>query len=78
VVVVIDGGPKTVMVSDWVAVPFVGLAESVTLTVNVWEVLVAVGVPEIHPSGLRVSPAGSVPESRVQTYGVLPPEANRG
>jgi hypothetical protein len=35
----------------------------------------AVGVPEIVPAADKVTPAGSVPEARLQLYGVVPPLA---
>ena len=57
-------GPETV---------FVGLLESVTVTVR-FEVPAAVGVPPtVQP--LNVRPAGSVPELIEQLYGVVPPLA---
>ena len=64
-----------VMVSDCETV-FVGLLESVTVTVTV-EAPAVVGVPlTVQP--LRVSPAGSVPELMEQVYGVVPPFASIG
>ena len=50
VVVMVRAGvvPGIVIVSSCVAVPF-GLAESVTMTLNVLVLLVAVGVPDITP-----------------------------
>ena len=52
-----------VIVRDWVAVK---LLASVTLKVTEAELTAAVGVPEITPLELSVSPAGNVPEVIVQ------------
>jgi hypothetical protein len=41
------------------------------------DVPVAVGVPEITPVAVRVSPAGSVPLAIDQEYGGVPPVAAR-
>ena len=49
-------------------------AASVTLTVKLAETGV-VGVPEITPALLRLSPAGSAPEARVQVRVPVPPVA---
>src|SRR5262249_3149348 len=50
-------------------------APAVTWTVTL-EVRVAVGVPEITPlTGVRVSPAGSVPLAIDHVYGGVPPVA---
>ena len=49
-------------------------AASVTLTVKLAATGI-VGVPEITPALLRLSPAGSVPEARVQVSVPLPPVA---
>ena len=49
-------------------------AASVTLTVKLAATGV-VGVPEITPAWLRLSPAGSVPEARVHVRVPLPPVA---
>ena len=58
-------GPETV---------FVGLPESVTITV-MFDVPGAVGVPPtVQP--LSVSPAGNVPDVIEQLYGVVPPLAS--
>ena len=51
-----------------------GVWESVTLTVK-FEVPAVVGVPEITPPELKERPAGRVPESSDQLYGVTPPVA---
>ena len=52
----------------------VGVCESATWTLK-FVVPVVVGVPLIVPSELRVSPAGRLPEARVQVYGFTPPVA---
>ena len=49
-------------------------ALSVTFTVKLLDPAV-VGVPEIVPSGPRLSPAGRDPPASDQVYGGLPPEA---
>ena len=54
--------PGIVMVSCWEALP-AGLAESVTVTVKVPVVLPGAGVPDSTPELLRVSPAGSEPDT---------------
>jgi hypothetical protein len=60
-----------------VAVPAVGVAESVTITVKL-EVATVVGVPVIAPVAVfSVSPAGRVPTETDQAYGVVPPVAAR-
>ena len=51
-------------------------SESATCTVKVEDPTV-VGVPEIAPALLKVSPAGRLPDARVQVYGVTPPTAAR-
>ena len=65
--VVMDSGPEVAAtVMDRALVAETGVAEeSVTLTVKL-KVPVAVGVPEITPVELRVSPVGRVPAERVQ------------
>jgi hypothetical protein len=54
----------------------VGVLESVTVTVKS-ALPAAVGVPEITPELLSVSPAGSAPAVSVQVKGVTPPLAVR-
>jgi hypothetical protein len=57
------------------AVAVLGVAsESVTVTVKL-DVPVAVGVPEIFPLVLRVSPSGKVPVVTAKEYGAVPPVA---
>jgi hypothetical protein len=51
-----------------------GVCESVTRTVKL-EVPAVVGVPEITPPALKLSPAGRLPVWRDQEYGVTPPVA---
>jgi hypothetical protein len=51
-------------------------APAVTWTVKL-EVPVAVGVPEITPADVRVTPVGSVPLAIDQVYGGVPPVAVR-
>ena len=64
------------MLSVAVAVPAVGVAESVTLTVKL-DVPVAVGVPEMVPALglLKLKPVGSDPALMLQVYGGVPPMA---
>ena len=64
---------ETVMVNDWFALNL-GEDESSTLAAKVDEP-VAVGVPEMIPIALRLSPAGNEPEFTVQEYGGTPPVA---
>jgi hypothetical protein len=64
------------MLNGWLAVCGVGVLESVTVTVKA-AVPAAVGVPEIVPELLGVSPAGSAPAVSVQVKGVTPPIAVR-
>ena len=47
---------------------------SVTLTVKL-ETPTDAGVPPIRPFPFMVSPAGSEPDTLLQLYGVVPPEA---
>jgi hypothetical protein len=55
----------------------VGVCESVTVAEK-FEVPVApVGVPEITPAALSVSPTGNDPDLRIQVKGATPPEACR-
>ena len=61
----IEPVPETCMVSDWVAV-LGGVDESETWTVKVLVMLADVGVPEIIPDEFKESPAGSVPDDKVQ------------
>src|SRR5215472_16778638 len=56
------------------AVPAVGVVESVTFTVKLKEPE-AVGVPEIAPAEDSVRPAGKAPELVLQLYGAAPPLA---
>jgi hypothetical protein len=63
-----------VIESDAVAVPAVGLAESVAMTVKV-DVPVADGVPVIAPAELNERPPGNEPEVSDQEYGEKPPVA---
>jgi hypothetical protein len=62
VVVTLSGGSMTVMLRLALLVAFVGVCESVTVTLKL-EVLVEVpvGVPEITPALLKVKPAGKLP-----------------
>jgi hypothetical protein len=62
VVVTLSGGSTTVMLRLALLVAFVGVCESVTVTVKL-EVLVEdpLGVPEITPALLKVKPAGKLP-----------------
>jgi hypothetical protein len=53
-----------------------GLPESATWTVKV-DVPVAVGVPEITPPPLRLTPLGSVPEAKLHVRVPAPPLACR-
>jgi len=74
--VVIETGrtsAKTVIVNDWTALNL-GEDESSTLAAKVDEPTV-VGVPEMVPVALRLSPAGNEPEFTVQEYGGTPPVA---
>lgn len=64
-----------VMVSDWDIV-FVGLLESVTVTVTVDEPAVVGVPPTVQPVNVR--PAGREPELMEQVYGVVPPLASIG
>jgi hypothetical protein len=74
VVVMAKGTGSILRLSCCVTETGVGAA-SVTFTVNV-EVSAAVGVPEIFPEA-NVSPAGNVPESRLQVSVPVPPLAAR-
>jgi hypothetical protein len=51
-----------------------GLLESATCTVKL-DVPGPVGVPEITPPVLKLSPGGSDPDTTDQVYGVVPPVA---
>ena len=62
-------------VNDWLAV-WVGELESVTCSCT-GKLPVWLGVPEICPEALRVSPGGRLPLSSDQWYGVVPPVADR-
>ena len=57
----------------------VAIAPVLSVTLKVIEAgpPVVVGVPEITPLEISVSPAGSVPEAIDQVYGVVPPVAIR-
>jgi hypothetical protein len=75
-VTVIDDNVTTVemvRLSTLVAL-WAGLPESVTRTVKLNAPL-TVGIPEIIPPPLSVTPAGSVPLASDQVYGVTPPLA---
>jgi hypothetical protein len=72
----LEPGFETPIVYSWIAV-FSGDEESCTWTVKV-KLPVFEAEPEISPVALvRDSPAGRVPELRLQRYGALPPEAVR-
>jgi hypothetical protein len=73
VVVIATGTWVTAMLR--VAVPVAaGVAESVAVT---WKLIVpgAVGLPEITPAEVIVSPAGSAPIVTAKVYGAVPPTA---
>jgi hypothetical protein len=69
------GAGLTEMLSCFGAVS-AGLPESATWTVKV-DVPVAVGVPEITPPPLRLTPLGSVPEAKLHVRVPAPPLACR-
>jgi hypothetical protein len=73
------GRDVVVIVSAWITVMlsgFVAVAPSLSVAVTAkFELAAAVGVPEIVPDGLRVSPAGRAPPVTLQPYGALPPVA---
>ena len=75
-VVTLSGVALTVMLRAALAV-FVGLSESVTVTVKlIAPVCGPVGVPVITPVvELSVSPAGKLPTVTAHVYGVIPPVA---
>jgi hypothetical protein len=77
VVVIVNAGRAfTVIERSFVAVPAVGVAESVTVTVKL-DTPAVVGAPEITPVELSDNPAGSVPGGTDQVKGAVPPVATR-
>ena len=76
--VVIASAALIVMLSAAVAVPAVGVAESVTFAVKL-NVPVTVGVPVIAPvlGLLKVRPVGNAPALMLHVYGGVPPMACR-
>ena len=71
-----DGGPRGAIITlNGPLVLCCGFELSVTFTV-MFDVPAVVGVPlTVHPAGVSVRPAGSVPVVMVQVYGVVPPVA---
>lgn len=70
------GVAATVMLRGCVAVPGVGVAESVTMAVKL-NAPVAVGAPEMAPVvGAKARPGGSAPALTLQVYGAEPPVAD--
>ena len=72
-VVVMTSWGLMVMLSDWFTVCG-GVPESVAVTVK-GTVPAAVGVPEIAPAPLKLSPAGGLPLVTLQVIVPVPPEA---
>jgi hypothetical protein len=70
-VVVMLSPVEIVMLSACVVTCAVGIVLSVTLTVN-GKVPALVGLPEITPALLRLSPPGRVPLVTIHVYGVWP------
>jgi hypothetical protein len=64
----------TVMDKACVAVCAAGLVLSMTFTVKLVEP-VLVGAPLMVPLGASERPAGRAPDTMLQVYGALPPEA---
>ena len=71
--VVITSMALMVMLSDWFAV-WGGVPESVAVTVNLLAPA-AVGVPEMTPELLKLSPPGKLPEVTLQLMEPVPPVA---
>lgn len=70
----VGGAAPIINCNGLVVVWDVGGVESVTRIVKL-DVPAAVGVPEITPAVLNVSPAGSEPLSRLHANGGVPPVA---
>jgi hypothetical protein len=67
VVVILSSGALTEILRLAVVLAFVGVCESVRVTVKVVApVKVPVGVPEITPPLLKLKPAGKVPAGTLQ------------
>jgi hypothetical protein len=62
------------MLKGAVSTAFVGVWESVTMTVKS-ELPVVVGVPLMIPSLVKVNPGGRFPALMLHVYGCLPPLA---